>query len=479
MGDYKMSVDFSAGLNSLTEEKDIENLPVEGELPDWLRGSLFRNGPALFEAGNRRFNHLFDGQGMLHKFSFDDQGVSYRNRFIKSRGYRALKEKGEIVYEEFGSTPEWSFWQRLLPRLSEPLFSHNTLVGTMMLSGHLLTTTETPEPMELDFDSLETIGVFDYDDKLPGQVSTGHFLYDFRRGAFYNFTIEFGLRSYYHVYRIDQGSVTRKPLTSIPVSRPAYMHSLIQTDRHVILTECPFSANPLKVVTDRSPLIHKYRWRPAEGSRFIVIDKEDGSVASYSTMPFFCLHHINAFEDDRDIVIDLCSYRDPAIICELFLDSLTGENGGDLSCPRPYRYRIDTNTGKVSSKLLMNVDLELPRINHHCDNSRDYQRCYGMGRRFDTGADFFDQLVEMDVKERQCRFWFEDGCYPGEPVFASKPGICGPDDGVIMSLVLDAREKKSFLLVLDAADFAETARIRLPHHVPFGFHGEWFPLPQT
>jgi carotenoid cleavage dioxygenase-like enzyme len=45
---------------------------------------------------------------------------------------------------------------------------------------------------------------------------------------------------------------------------------------------------------------------------------------------------------------------------------------------------------------------------------------------------------------------------------------------VILSVVLDAAAGTSFLLVLDAASFAEVARARVPHHIPFGFHGQYF-----
>jgi carotenoid cleavage dioxygenase-like enzyme len=40
--------------------------------------------------------------------------------------------------------------------------------------------------------------------------------------------------------------------------------------------------------------------------------------------------------------------------------------------------------------------------------------------------------------------------------------------------VLDATAGTSFLLVLDAGDLTELARARVPHAVPFGFHGNYF-----
>ena len=44
---------------------------------------------------------------------------------------------------------------------------------------------------------------------------------------------------------------------------------------------------------------------------------------------------------------------------------------------------------------------------------------------------------------------------------------------MLLSVVLDAEAERSFLLVLDAADLPELARAEVPHHIPFGFHGQF------
>lgn len=41
-----------------------------------------------------------------------------------------------------------------------------------------------------------------------------------------------------------------------------------------------------------------------------------------------------------------------------------------------------------------------------------------------------------------------------------------------MSVVAGA-DGKSFVLVLDAKSFEEVARARLPHGIPYGFHGSF------
>lgn len=41
-------------------------------------------------------------------------------------------------------------------------------------------------------------------------------------------------------------------------------------------------------------------------------------------------------------------------------------------------------------------------------------------------------------------------------------------------MVLEPTSETSFLLILDAHDLSEICRGRVPHPIPFGFHGQFF-----
>jgi hypothetical protein len=86
---------------------------------------------------------------------------------------------------------------------------------------------------------------------------------------------------------------------------------------------------------------------------------------------------------------------------------------------------------------------------------------------------FYNQLLRFNLRGNQMRRWFEDGCYPGEPVFVPRPNGADRLEGVIVSVVLDGQRGRSFLLVLDAQSFEEVGRAFAPHVIPFGFHGEF------
>src|SRR4029078_9447631 len=96
---------FNLGFKSLKAETFIPRLEVEGKMPEWLTGSLLPTGAALFEIGEEKFNHWFDGLAMLHAFSFERGRVSYRNRFLRSSAYKAWKEEGRIKYSELATDP--------------------------------------------------------------------------------------------------------------------------------------------------------------------------------------------------------------------------------------------------------------------------------------------------------------------------------------------------------------------------------------
>jgi carotenoid cleavage dioxygenase-like enzyme len=84
------------------------------------------------------------------------------------------------------------------------------------------------------------------------------------------------------------------------------------------------------------------------------------------------------------------------------------------------------------------------------------------------------QLVKFDLNSKRHEIWKCKGCYPTEPIFVAKPCATDEDDGIILSLVLDAIAQTSFLLILDAKTFKELGRASVPHHIPFTVHSKFF-----
>ena len=191
---------------------------------------------------------------------------------------------------------------------------------------------------------------------------------------------------------------------------------------------------------------------------------------------------MNAFERDGEIVVDLVAYPDAGVIGRTFLAQLRHPGAvGEHSPTDLRRYRLSLDRQTLREERLGAVGIELPTINYARCNMHDYTVAYGVLSAATCGEPYAvaDHLVRVDVRTGETRTWSATRCYPGEPIFAAAPDARAEDDGVVLSVVLDAARGTSFLLVLDARSFAEIGRAAVPHHIPFGLHGLYVPAART
>jgi carotenoid cleavage dioxygenase-like enzyme len=463
--------DYRLGISTQETELDAIDLPVAGIIPGWLEGALIRNGPARFEGGEAEVRHWFDGSAMLHKFALAEGRVRYSNRFLRTRSHAALAE-GRIGYSEFATDPCRSIFKRFAAMFS-PGLTDNATVNLVRLGDDFIAMTETPIPVRFDPATLDTLGVVKYEDSLRAGVTTAHPHRDPRSGDLVNYVTEFGPRSRYTVYRQAGGELARRRrVASLPVREPAYMHSFGITERYVVLAEFPLVVNPLRLALSGRPFIENYRWRPERGTRFNVIDSHDGSLrATVHAEPFFAFHHVNAFEDGDALVVDLACYDDPTVIDALYRRSMLDPDS-HLPPLGLRRFRVPLDGSDATSETIGEETIELPRIDYR-RNGRRYRYAYGISSSGERMRNLSDQLVKVDGDDGTTAIWREEGCHPGEPVFVAAPGGSDEDEGVALSVVLDARAGRSFLLVLDAGSFEELARAEVPQHAPFTFHGQF------
>jgi beta,beta-carotene 9',10'-dioxygenase len=466
------SFPYRAGFQSLTREiLDQVELSVSGTLPSWLEGTLLRTGPSKFEVGARTYNHWFDGLAMLHRFAFARGRVSYANRFLESKAFRAAEANGKITYAEFATDPCRTLFGRVAA-MFDPKLTDNCNVNVVGIGGETVAFTETTMPIRFAPAALATLGVLDYRPPLSGQVSIAHPHYDAARRRHYSYMVEFGLASRYRLFSVaDDGSQAQ--IAEIAVDRPAYMHSFAMTERYLVLVEFPLTVSALDLKFSGKPFIRNYRWLPERGLRFHVVDKDSGTeVATARGEAIFAFHHVNAYEHGDGLVIDMVAYPDATIIDQLYLARLRA--GTPLTATgRLTRFELTLGgNGGVTRRTLSPVPIELPRINYASCAGKPYRYMWGTG--VETEGDFLDQIVKIDIQTGNVACWYEAGCYPGEPVFVPAPSREAEDDGVLLSVVLDTAKDSSFLLVLDAASLEEIARAATPHAIPFHFHGNYF-----
>lgn len=460
---------YEAGFSDLTEEVQDRQLTVEGDLPEWLEGSLIRNGPARWTVGDdgtrAEADHWFDGLAHLTRFSFENGDLHYTNHFPRTEAYHKAVEGGEFT-GQFSSSG--GYLAKVKSMLSGEA-TDNANVHVAEIGGGLVALTETPNWIRVDPETLEHRGSLAYDDDLTAHHVTAHLRQDPETGAQWGYFTKFGRTNEYVLFRIPEGTTRRERVAGVEVDRPAYMHSFALTPDHAVLVEPPLVTHPAKfLLPGQGGFIDNYDWTPERGTRFHVFDRESGErVAEHRTQPFFTFHTANAFEEEGRLVVDLVAYDDASAVTDLSMGALRREGAGFPS-GELRRYRLPLDGGAPSHDFLA-ADVEMPRFSPEV-HTKPYEHVFAQSTEMEAGND----LVRVDVETGETHRWAEADVFSGEPVFVPRPDGDAEADGVVLSLCLDSAEERSFLLVL-SGEMEELARAELPHMVPFGFHGAFFP----
>lgn len=458
--------DHRLGFRSFDEETGSISLDVGGEVPDWLSGTLYRNGPGRFEVGDRTLTHWFDGFALLRRFEFSDGGIEYGSRFLESDAYSTARD-GPLRYPEFGTLPERSLLGRLRDLLGGTL-TDNASITVRHRDGEHRAVTETAREVAFDPDRLSTVGHREAD--IPATGTLAHDHYDFTQEEWVGLGVRFGRNPGYVLYR-DPDDASMEIIAEIDRREVAYVHSFALTDHYAVLTEHPFTASPRRFLADR-PFAESFRWYPERDTQFLVIDRRTGEVvAEPGVAPIFTFHHVDAYERGDELFVDLVAFEDYSIVPALALSNLRSREP-DVPTGELRRYRIDLDTERAEGRTIVDGPIEFPTTHYAEANLHPYRFCYGVGT--DPGS-FNDHLRKIDVEHGTDQVWESKGIHPGEPLFVPRPDGDGEDDGVLLSIGLDVEEERSCVLVLDATEFGEIARAYLPHALPFDFHGTFHP----
>lgn len=206
-----------------------------------------------------------------------------------------------------------------------------------------------------------------------------------------------------------------------------------------------------------------FSWYENEPTTVYVIDRESGQCRRFLTSPFFSFHHVNGFEKNGKVYVDLIAYPTSDIIYKVNDYPFVKNPQNHL-----VRLEMDLANNTINAHKLSNEHFEFPRLNNAIIG-KDYQYFYAV-HIHPRG----DGIIKYAHNGSKNLYWFQEGLFANEPIFVPHPQAQSEDDGVILTIVNDIKTTTSFLLILDAKNLKELARIKAPHFIPFGFHGQFF-----
>lgn len=374
------------GFDAHYEERTPVELQVEGNIPAYTAGVLFRTGlgPRSVETSKDKtfkVNHWFDNFSQVHRFQIHGPTpespvkVTYNSRLTSDGLIEKIKKTGKLDGFTFAAKydPCRTFFQKLQsvfqPSPRESLAPNEASVAVTLSANFpglsstgkkfegahpsdkvatLCNKTDASYVQMLDPETLEPLGLANQTvlhPDLRGASSGAHAKSDPETGDVFNYNLDFGRTGTYRVFRARADTGKTCILATLHHS-PAYLHSLFLTEHYVVLCvwNSFFKAGGAPILWTQN-LLDAMVWDDSQPTTWFVVDKRtpeeggQGLVAKYTSDAFYAFHTINAYEvpsattkGSYDIVADVNAYDNMDVIHRFYLDNVTSD------IPKAHKY---------------------------------------------------------------------------------------------------------------------------------------------
>lgn len=436
---------------------------IEGKIPSDLRGDFYRNGPGLFERGNQRYHHWFDGDGMVHAWRFGEQGVSHQARFVRTKKFLAEQQAGEFLVPAFGTPIE----AKIPMRSSDTMNTANTNV--IQLDGRLLALWEGGSAHAMDASNLQTHGIVSWAPELAGMPFSAHPKVE-ADGTMWNFGTMMDRLVMYQISA--QGKLIKHHVMKCP--RTAMAHDFAISQKHLIFLLSPIALNMDLLRAGRS-MVDSMEWKAEESTKVLIVEKADFTKSRILEIPALMLFHFgNAWEENNIIHLDFVKSNDLTNFNTWMPKIMRGEDVASEPS-NPAFLRIDLNTNKISmAERLENA--EFPRVDPRVVGQRNQFLYYphAVNKR-DNNA--FNGLMRLHVDSgKKDVFDFGDRYRLEEHVVVPKRGSRNEGEAWLVGVGFDVDRQTSFASVFDAQNLSAgpVALAHLPYWLPHCFHGNFY-----
>lgn len=477
---WNNSSPFLQGIRQPLSNEIIANeLRIEGTVPPELEGVLFRTGSnQRWEPARPDRYHWFDGDGMVHGFYISNGAVNYRNKWVRTEGFKEEEAAGRSLYNGiYGS------YEVAQPQLEKGPAAVKQVanVNVVEIDGRVLALQEAGRHYyELDRNTLETIGTFDFHGAIDALV-TAHIHTDAAKNELLLYTVEPETRRFVCALADKQGNILKQHVVTLDA--PAYIHDFMFTENHFVFFFGPINWRPES--PDRVPA-GKSAWTfdPKQSNRTLVVHRQTGATQWFTDEAYQTTHFVNAYEEDGKMIVDGCvsdlQFADDIKVENFFSFPFPDAGRSPFTPPALYRWTLDLDAGQMTRARVGNFSVEFPRINEKLLGAKHQYGYFAGVHQPKSDSHDFNCLIKHDFISGKTEYQTLEGdrdVSPAEPIFVAKPDAVSEDDGWLLVVWWDPQTNKSELVIHDASDFtgAPLARVKLDHHIPLGFHGNWIP----
>jgi len=462
---------WAGAISQPATEFPLTPLPIiSGKIPEGLRGTLYRNGPARLERDNLRMGHWFDGDGAILAINFNDAGATGVYRYVQTAGYQTETATGKLLYGNYGMTapgPIWNQWRNPVKNAA------NTSV--LALPDKLLALWEGGHPHALDLATLETQGLDNLGGLSQELVYSAHPKVDDQTREIFNFGISPGLNATLNVYKSDlTGKIIQTAkfkLVGVPL-----IHDFVLAGQYLIFFAPAVRLDILPVILGTSSYSDALKWRPELGTQILIIDRENLSLVSQGeTEPWYQWHFANGYVDASGaVIVDFTRYAD--FQTNQYLKEVAL---GETHTPAKNSFTrvvLQPQTGKVTTiETLLDRTGEFPNVPPQ--NVGQVSR-YTYMSLFREGTDISQELLNAIARfdhntATLTEAHLGENRYPSEPLPAQDAN--NHDKSWVLTVVYDGNSDTSEVWIFDSdrLNTEPVCKLGLPRVIPHSFHGTW------
>jgi carotenoid cleavage dioxygenase-like enzyme len=449
----------------LRSETTIEGLElIQGQVPAGMAGTWYRCGPDRQYPPMTGEDVFIDGEGMTHMFRFDGDHVSYRSRWVRNARFNVQAQARRSLFGRYRN------------RYTNDPSVKDVHMGTsntnvVFHAGKCLVLKEDGLPYEINPDTLDTVGLFDFAGQITAQSLSAHPKVDVvnDRLLIHSFQAKGDATRDVAFYEIDnRGKVVDEIWIEAPYA--SVVHDFAVTPDYVVFPFFP-------LITDLENIKAGgtfYRWHPDEQTVIAIVPRREQGhgVRWYRGPATSAGHMMNAFRTGSHVHLDLCLY---AGNCFPFFPTPTGA----LTDPVPpvltrLSFDLESKSDTFESRAIASIPGEMPRTDDRYQGL-PYKNGYMIVAR---GPDGGSAIGRVDVATGVVTVHsFGPRTSVHEPQFVPRRPDSPEGDGWLLIIVNRLDANHSDLAILDALDVAAgpVATLRLPVRVRSTFHGTWVP----
>ncbi|MGH8421762.1 MAG: carotenoid oxygenase family protein [Pseudomonas fluorescens] len=453
------------GWKSVTAEAlGPTTVDIEGHLPIGFAGTLYRNGPAWIERDAFRYEHWFDGDGMVHGWRFGAGKVTHRAHMVATPKFTREQKAARFLYPTSGTY----IADARAVRNSDDVSVANTSV--MVLNGRLFALWEAGSAFELDPDQLTTIGPVSWRPDLASVPFSAHPLPD-RDGSYWNFgSLNLAGGSSILIWHLGaDGKLISADVLETPVQ--GFLHSFAMTDRHLVFALIPFA-----YAEGEGRFFERIRFQPDQPLRVAVVAKDAPTRARWFEADFAAVFHFaDAYERHGRIVMRAVPHADVDEARSPMRATMSGDAEPQREIGRLRELHLDLRSGQARWQDTGILGIEFPLFDPRTRGDGP-AIVYAPAHAGEADAPYFNAVAAYDVaRGRHEVHRYGRDILSEEHVFVPKPGRSRAGEGWLVGTLLDSARGRSGIAVLDAerVNDGPLAQAWLPYSFPLGFHGRF------